>query len=106
MSHSKDTLNDMASSLNKLNVLPVTQCNFYCHLLCTHLVVLHDVQDQLPQCISRITAFFMQYYRCTFVLHSREHKKGKISLRILLARGVKYQCFIVYNKHEKVVYYV
>ena len=33
----------------------------YCYLLCTHLVVLHDVQDQLPQCISRITAFFMQY---------------------------------------------
>ena len=68
--------------------------------------MLHNVQDQLPQCISRITAFFMQFYRCTFVLHPRKHKKGKISLRIVLARGGASSCIIIVFLHEKVVNYV
>ena len=54
--------------------------------------MLHDVQDQLPQRVSRITAFFMLLY---FILGNT--KKEKKIFRILLARGLNYQCFIVYN---------
>ena len=40
----------------------------------------HDVQNQLPQCVSRITASF--HFSCsdigaTIVLRSRKHKKWK-----------------------------
>ena len=56
--HIQKTPNDMASPSNKLNVFPVTFRLALLLPLCTHLVVLHDVQDQLPQCVSRITAIF------------------------------------------------